>query len=143
MPLSTIRVRVHINWRQLEPTIQRQALQSLRDEVLDSLKDDIEHHAPSKCTVRRTRLADVVVEGPAAPIEFGTKPGYFPNVDNLYRTWGSKIGKTWREMWAVATHISKHGTPAHPFVFPALDRLNLDYILTKQWLRFFSVRLRR
>lgn len=142
MALSTIRVRVHVKWGQLSPGL-RPAMQSLRNEVLDTLKDDIERHAPSRVRVRRTALADVVVEGPAAPIEFGTKPGYFPNVTNLWLTWGSKIGKTWQEMWAVATHISRHGTPPRPFVFPALDRLNLDYILTKQWLRFFSIRLRR
>lgn len=63
-------------------------------------------------------IGKVVSKAPwSSFVEFGTKPGYFPNIGNI-TPWAERHGIS---PGALATSIKMRGTMPHPFLQPAAD----------------------
>ena len=142
--MNALRVRVYVNWGRLTAGL-RPALEACRSRVVDALVDEINASAPDSIRgkVRRTRLADVVITSPSAFIEFGTGPGYFPNLDAI-RAWARSRGKTERGVeYRIGRAIEARGTPPRPFVYPAVARVPVGALMSEGWARFFTVGFRR
>ena len=71
----------------------------------------------------------------APAIEFGARP-HFPPLDPI-RAWCKRHGIPESAAYPIALGISKRGTPAKPFLFPAFEseRGNFERMILNEWRR--------
>lgn len=71
----------------------------------------------------------------APSIEFGSRP-HFPPLDPI-RAWCKRHGLPESAAYPIALGISKRGTPAQPFLYPAfeVERHEFEQLIRREWRR--------
>jgi hypothetical protein len=71
----------------------------------------------------------------APPVEHGSRP-HFPPLEPI-RAWCKRKGLPESAAYPIALAISKRGTPAMPFLYPALEveRHNFERMIREEWRR--------
>ena len=136
-----LRFQFRINWGKLGHGLDP-VLRHAQATVLDAFESELRSRLPDdlRDSIRRTTSQVIVDHRVAQAIEYGSRPHWTP-IEEL-KKWAQRVGKDDDPgaAYRIQRAIAERGTPAHPFMRPAIDALDIDSVLTRSWRDYFNVR---
>lgn len=106
-------------------------------EAAEELRRTAPHHLRNK--IRVTKSSIIIDDPSAMSIEFGARPHWAP-VAGLV-DWAARKGKGPQAAYRIQRAIAERGTPAKPYMQPAIDATirRADTIMGAAWATFFRI----
>lgn len=139
MPSRQLVLSARIKWgklRDLGPALSAVQAAMLR-ETAEELRRTAPRHLRDK--IRVTKSTIIIDDDSAAAIEFGARPHWAPVAGLL--DWAAAKGKGPQAAYRIQRAIAERGTPAKPYMQPAIDATirRASNVMGSAWAAYFRI----